>query len=670
MANKPITTDVGANAQYNSSTLNANFAILEDAIEDCLGRGGTGESPNSMTGDLDMDANDIINVDNISVSTLIIGGSAVTPSDLSDTRWYNNLAALKLTSLDVGSIAATKEYYDDTDYGGAYYLVKTPADYGGTPDGYIDHYDNAGNVLELQHSGSIDISQGGARPANSDIGPIITVILGKDVVSTATYVSTPYNLDTAPTFKNNSSFIGTNTAIKLNGVGVSTYFNLDNLTNVTIKHLDIDGNSAGTAIGDVVSMNNSTNCEVSFNKFTDVNGAAEGCVLLSGTATGNSVYKNTFTDAVSSGVGLSGSGVKGNDVSWNKFTDGSKFGVRVGEGANKNLISFNRTFSNGIELIGLTRDVFENRVIGNHAEGCGDNGISVSGYKNTVIGNVCKANDGAGIWVWGSFNTIVGNECLNNNQMVASWAGIGISSNFGGTGQLNVVSGNICDDDQGVRTQQNGVRIAGSSYASWVTSTAYNVNDYVVNGLNVYRATTSGTSGATPPTHTSGIVSDGGVSWAYTNTFILAEDSGYNQVSTNTVIRSASDNYFDVSGWTLNTLDGITTTSAASSDKELKCDVVTLAGESRIAFKVAGTTEARLTETELRPEVDDGLALGLTNRRFTRINTKAVYTGASGAQVQVVGPQQSAIADSVGGDEQAKINAILAALRAHGLIAT
>lgn len=37
---------------------------------------------------------------------------------------------------------------------------------------------------------------------------------------------------------------------------------------------------------------------------------------------------------------------------------------------------------------------------------------------------------------------------------------------------------------------------------------------------------------------------------------------------------------------------------------------------------------------------------------------------------KVVGAQQAAIANSAGGDEQAKINAILAALRAHGLIAT
>lgn len=37
---------------------------------------------------------------------------------------------------------------------------------------------------------------------------------------------------------------------------------------------------------------------------------------------------------------------------------------------------------------------------------------------------------------------------------------------------------------------------------------------------------------------------------------------------------------------------------------------------------------------------------------------------------KVVTEQQTAIADSAGGDESTKINAILAALRAHGLIAT
>lgn len=46
-----------------------------------------------------------------------------------------------------------------------------------------------------------------------------------------------------------------------------------------------------------------------------------------------------------------------------------------------------------------------------------------------------------------------------------------------------------------------------------------------------------------------------------------------------------------------------------------------------------------------------------------------VGTAVQVAGTQVVASQQPAIADSAGGDEQARINAILAALRAHGLIA-
>ena len=62
MADKPTTTDAGTDAQYNSSVLNDNFEVLNSAIEGCLGRGGTGESPNSMQGDLDMDLNKIQNL--------------------------------------------------------------------------------------------------------------------------------------------------------------------------------------------------------------------------------------------------------------------------------------------------------------------------------------------------------------------------------------------------------------------------------------------------------------------------------------------------------------------------------------------------------------------------------------------------------------------------------
>lgn len=53
----------------------------------------------------------------------------------------------------------------------------------------------------------------------------------------------------------------------------------------------------------------------------------------------------------------------------------------------------------------------------------------------------------------------------------------------------------------------------------WTTATGYTTGDYVVNSQSkVYRATTTGTSGATEPTHDTGTASDnggGGVTWQY-----------------------------------------------------------------------------------------------------------------------------------------------------------
>jgi hypothetical protein len=52
----------------------------------------------------------------------------------------------------------------------------------------------------------------------------------------------------------------------------------------------------------------------------------------------------------------------------------------------------------------------------------------------------------------------------------------------------------------------------------WQVAYPYGVGDQVAYGLNTYQCTVAGVSGATPPTHTTGTVSDGGVSWLYLNT--------------------------------------------------------------------------------------------------------------------------------------------------------
>lgn len=50
---------------------------------------------------------------------------------------------------------------------------------------------------------------------------------------------------------------------------------------------------------------------------------------------------------------------------------------------------------------------------------------------------------------------------------------------------------------------------------NWVTATSYAAGARTTNGIRFYSTTAGGTSGATAPTHTSGSVSDGGVTWTY-----------------------------------------------------------------------------------------------------------------------------------------------------------
>lgn len=50
---------------------------------------------------------------------------------------------------------------------------------------------------------------------------------------------------------------------------------------------------------------------------------------------------------------------------------------------------------------------------------------------------------------------------------------------------------------------------------TWVTSTSFAPESYCFYNGNYYQTTAGGTTGATPPTHTSGSVSDGSVTWTY-----------------------------------------------------------------------------------------------------------------------------------------------------------
>lgn len=54
---------------------------------------------------------------------------------------------------------------------------------------------------------------------------------------------------------------------------------------------------------------------------------------------------------------------------------------------------------------------------------------------------------------------------------------------------------------------------------TWTTATAFAANSYCFYNGNIYKTTAGGTTGGTPPTHTSGSASDGVVTWTYQTSY-------------------------------------------------------------------------------------------------------------------------------------------------------
>lgn len=246
------------------------------------------------------------------------------------------------------------------------------------------------------------------------------------------------------------------------------------------------------------------------------------------------------------------SGVHDSEVVGGRFQNEVGFGVILTNGSHRNLVQGNQTTANGIELIGVTEDSYENRIIGNHAEGTGDNCISITGYKNIVLGNVAKGCKGNGIEVFGDRNVVIGNSAHNNAQghaVNSGWcAGIAIQGGFGGVAQYNVVSGNIVDDDQEPPTQLYGIWLGRPPYRAWAARQAVTAGTFRHSGRDLYRAATSGMTASTAP-EGRGTASDGAVTWRWVRALPAATAlSDRNEISGNMVVRYGIAGYLDSSG--------------------------------------------------------------------------------------------------------------------------
>lgn len=81
------------------ATLNSNLDKIEEAIENTISRDGT--LPNSMSGDLDMNNNDIINVDKINVNVFELNGSPVTVDTNLETLAPNSVGTTQIVDESV-----------------------------------------------------------------------------------------------------------------------------------------------------------------------------------------------------------------------------------------------------------------------------------------------------------------------------------------------------------------------------------------------------------------------------------------------------------------------------------------------------------------------------------------------------------------------------------------
>lgn len=340
--------------------------------------------------------------------------------------------------------------------------------------------------------------------------------------------------------------VGKKCPIYLDSALTSRLFNLSSAIGTELYGLQINGNKATTPAGEVIYMAGATECVLSGLELYDCP-SGNGAVTLRDGATKNKVIDCSFSSGDGNCIGLLTADVIGNIISKNVIYNNTGFGIYLSRASN-NQIEGNYTVKNGIELIGLAVGSNHNRIIGNHAQGCGDNGISVTGDHNLVSGNVCKYNKLSGIFLYGSFNTASANICVGNNQAIltnsaSTGAGIAIQAVFGGAGQYNSVFANTLDDDQTTMTQTQGLRVMSMAYTAWTSGETVAINAYRYNGLNIYRSTTAGICGATAPTHTTGTVSDGVVSWIYLNTALVQCQTAYNIIGKQLYGRSVVGDY-------------------------------------------------------------------------------------------------------------------------------
>jgi parallel beta-helix repeat protein len=175
------------------------------------------------------------------------------------------------------------------------------------------------------------------------------------------------------------------------------------------------------------------------------------------------------------GVGLViDNGSVDNTIIGNACGDNTNSGIKVIGGAYSNTVSGNACDNNGqygVHIDGSGNNV----VVGNTIRENTYSGIGVSSSPNTIVNdNNSYLNEGSGVYAEDSnLGLCNGNVCVNNNQFGnVNDSGIRLV----GTSSGWSIVGNKCFDDQGVKTQNYGIRTEGSATGQFITNNAVSAN--------------------------------------------------------------------------------------------------------------------------------------------------------------------------------------------------
>jgi hypothetical protein len=104
-----LTTNTIQGSYASTAELNANFELIEDAMEKALFLDGT--TPNTMSADIDMDGNDILNVGTLNYTGVTVSASDV---DIDDAGAIYTATEVESALAEVKAIADTAKTTNDT----------------------------------------------------------------------------------------------------------------------------------------------------------------------------------------------------------------------------------------------------------------------------------------------------------------------------------------------------------------------------------------------------------------------------------------------------------------------------------------------------------------------------------------------------------------------------